>query len=135
MLLSFIFHKKEKSITYSGEENKGILLDLLYTKNILELPTVKNLYRLCIKYEIKNERDYNQFKVLNKRIPLKNNIYEYNGFKWKNVDVLMCSVNSNKAWSTFEFNEELNNHDTTELQSSLLLFYRRPRRQYCQGQC
>jgi superfamily II DNA or RNA helicase len=77
--------KKGKGVEYSGEENKSKLLDLIYQRNILERPTAKILYRFCRKYEIRTEEAYNRFKQLNPSIPLKANIYEYNGFKWQNV--------------------------------------------------
>lgn len=81
---------KKKLIThngleYKGENNKSVLLDLIYQRNILERPTTKILYRFCRKYGIRTEEAYNRFKQLNPSIPLKNNIYEYSGFKWKNV--------------------------------------------------
>ena len=77
--------KKGNSVDYSGEKNKSKLLDLIYQKNIIERPTTKILYQFCRKYEIKTEEAYNRFKSENPSIPLKNNIYEYNGFKWQNV--------------------------------------------------
>ena len=77
--------KKGNGVEYSGEENKSKLLDLVYQRNILERPTTKILYRFCDKYEIRTEEAYNRFKRLNPSIPLKDNIYEYNGFKWQNV--------------------------------------------------
>ena len=77
--------KKGKGVDYSGHDNRSVLLDLIYQRNILERPTTKILYRFCHKYEIKTEEAYNHFKRLNPSIPLKANIYEYNGFKWQNV--------------------------------------------------
>ena len=77
--------KKGKGVEYSGEENKSKLLDLIYQRNILERPTTKILYLFCRKYKIRTEEAYNRFKQLNPSIPLKDNIYEYNGFKWQNV--------------------------------------------------
>lgn len=77
--------KKSKGVNYGGEENKSKLLDLIYQKNILEKPTPKILYQICNKYKIKTEEDYNRFKKHNSSIPLKNNIYQYPGFKWQNV--------------------------------------------------
>lgn len=78
-------NKKDNGIEYNGVENKSKLLDLIYQRNILERPTTKILYRFCNKYDIKTEEEYNRFKLLNPSIPLKENIYEYNGFKWQNV--------------------------------------------------
>ena len=77
--------KNGKGVDYRGENNKSVLLDLIYQRNILERPTVKILYRFCQKYEIKTEEAYNHFKLLKPSIPLKDNIYEYGGFKWQNV--------------------------------------------------
>jgi superfamily II DNA or RNA helicase len=77
--------KKGKGVEYGGDKNKSVLLDLIYQRNILERPTAKILYRFCRKYEIMTEEAYNRFKRLNPSIPLKDNIYEYNGFKWQNV--------------------------------------------------
>ena len=77
--------KKSRGVNYGGEENKSKLLDLIYQKNILERPTTKILYKFCDKYNITAEEEYNRFKRLNPSIPLKDNIYEYNGFKWQNV--------------------------------------------------
>lgn len=77
--------KKGNGVVYGGEENKSVLLDLIYQRNILERPTTKILYRFCNKYDIRTEEEYNRFKRLNPSIPLKDNIYEYNGFKWQNV--------------------------------------------------
>jgi hypothetical protein len=77
--------KKGKGVEYGGETNRSILLDLIYHRNILERPTANILYRFCRKYEITTEEAYNRFKRLNPSIPLKDNIYEYTGFKWQNV--------------------------------------------------
>ena len=77
--------KKGKGVDYGGENNKSVILDLIYQRNILERPTAKILYRFCRKYEIMTEEAYNRFKRLNPSIPLKDNIYEYHGFKWQNV--------------------------------------------------
>lgn len=85
MGVSSFSDKKGKDVEYVGEENKSVLLDLIYQHNILERPTTKILYRFCRKYDITTEEEYNRFKLLNSSIPLKDNIYEYNGFKWKNV--------------------------------------------------
>ena len=76
---------KGKGVEYGGDKNKSVLLDLIYQRNILKRPTDKILYRFCRKYEIMTEDAYNRFKRLNPSIPLKDNIYEYNGFKWQNV--------------------------------------------------
>jgi hypothetical protein len=77
--------KNNNCKNYTGENNKSILLDLIYEQNIVERPTTKILYRFCKKYNINTEEKYNHFKNLNPSIPLKDNIYQYNGFCWKNV--------------------------------------------------
>ena len=77
--------KNNNCKNYTGEDNKSILLDLIYEQNIVERPTTKILYRFCKKYNINTEEKYNHFKNLNPSIPLKDNIYQYNGFCWKNV--------------------------------------------------
>ena len=82
---SISFNKNYEGVDYEGENNETLLLDLIYQQNILERPTTKILYRFCKKYGIQTEESYNRFKLANPSIPLKNNIYEYNGFKWKNV--------------------------------------------------
>ena len=80
------YNKKNNNCkNYTGEDNKSILLDLIYEQNIVERPTTKILYRFCKKYNINTEEKYNHFKNLNPSIPLKDNIYQYNGFCWKNV--------------------------------------------------
>lgn len=75
----------DSTVNYMGKSNKSIILDLLYQINIIERPTTKILYIFCKKYNIINEQNYNQFRELNPSIPLKKNIYQYTGFKWKNV--------------------------------------------------
>lgn len=77
--------KKGNSVDYGGEDNRSKLLDLIYQRNILKRPTTEILYQFCRKYEITTEEEYNIIKQRNPSIPLKDNIYEYNGFKWQNV--------------------------------------------------
>ena len=77
--------KNSKGADYTGDSNKSVLLDLIYQKNILQRPTTKILYKFCKKYNIRTEEDFNKFKRENPSIPLKPNIYDYNGFKWQNV--------------------------------------------------
>ena len=94
--------KNNNCKNYTGEDNKSILLDLIYEENIVERPTTKILYRFCKKYNINTEEKYNHFKNLNPSIPLKDNIYQYNGFCWKNV----LDPNGKKYYSSLE---EINN--------------------------
>ena len=71
---------------YKGDkQNSSILLDLLYSHNILEKVNTKSLIKFCKTYKVHNEQDYYRFKELNLSLNLKNNLYEYPGFYWKNV--------------------------------------------------
>ena len=72
---------------YTGsEKNKSMLIDLLYTNNILNRPiTTKRLIKFCKKYNIQNEQDYNIFKKQNPYIKFKDNLYEYPAFNWKKI--------------------------------------------------
>ena len=78
--------KETTSLDYKGtNENSSKLLDLLYSNNILNRVNTKTLNKFCKKYGIKTEQDYYRFKALNPSLNLKNNLYEYPGFYWKNV--------------------------------------------------
>ena len=71
---------------YKGDkQNSSILLDLLYSHNILEKVNTKSLIKFCKTYKVHNEQDYYRFKELNPSLSLKNNLYEYPGFYWKDV--------------------------------------------------
>jgi hypothetical protein len=71
---------------YKGDKiNNSILLDLLYSHNILEKVNTKSLIKFCKTYKINNEQDYYRFKEHNPSLNLKNNLYEYPGFYWKNI--------------------------------------------------
>ena len=71
---------------YKGDkQNSSILLDLLYSHNILEKVNTKSLIKFCKTYKVNNEQDYYRFKEHNPSLSLKNNLYEYPGFYWKNV--------------------------------------------------
>jgi hypothetical protein len=72
---------------YSGGKDKGsLILDLLYSSNILNRPTTtKTLIKFCKKYHIYTEQDYYTFKKNNPSLKLKENLYEYPGFFWKNI--------------------------------------------------
>ena len=84
---SGIENDTEKYDIYDGsEENKSILMDLLYSVGILsEIKSVKKITEFCIKHGIKNDNDYRLFKELNPSVRIKNNLYEYSGFYWKYV--------------------------------------------------
>jgi len=78
--------KETIGLDYKGNKNNSSkLLDLLYANNILNRVNTKTLIKFCIQYEIKTEQDYYRFKDSNPSLNLKNNLYEYPGFYWKNV--------------------------------------------------
>ena len=72
---------------YSGGKDTGsLLLDLLYSSNILNRPTTtKTLNKFCKKYYIHTEQDYYTFKKNEPSLKLKDNLYEYPAFYWKNI--------------------------------------------------
>lgn len=71
---------------YKGDkQNSSVLLDLLYSHNILEKINTRSLIKFCKTYKVNNEQDYYRFKEHNPSLNLKNNLYEYPGFYWKNV--------------------------------------------------
>jgi len=74
------------SLDYNGlEENKSKLLDLLYANNLLQKINIKTLSKLCLRYNIKTDEDFIKFKNRNSSLNLKNNLYDYPGFYWKNI--------------------------------------------------
>ena len=78
--------KETVGLDYKGTtKNSSKLLDLLYANNILNRVNTKTLNKFCVKYSIKTEQDYYKFKAKNPPLNLKNNLYEYPGFYWKNV--------------------------------------------------
>jgi superfamily II DNA or RNA helicase len=82
---------------YKGDKhNSSILLDLLYSHNILEKVNTKSLIKFCKTYKVNNEQDYYRFKELNPSLSLKNNLYEYPGFYWKNI----IDINNEIHYST-----------------------------------
>ena len=56
------------------------------------------LIEFCINHNIQNQEDYNEFKKLNPYLKLKDNIYDYNDFKWKPI----VDPNSEKYYSSIE---------------------------------
>jgi superfamily II DNA or RNA helicase len=89
--------KESNGLLYNGNNsNSSKLLDLLQSNNILNKVTYKTLKSFCQKYEVYTEQDYYKFKELNPSLNLKNNLYEYPGFYWKNV----VDSDSNKYYST-----------------------------------
>lgn len=78
--------KETKGLDYKGDKkNLSKLLDLLYANRILEKINTRTLIKYCLKHGIKTEQDYYRFKEINPSLNLKNNLYEYPGFYWKNV--------------------------------------------------
>ena len=83
---SGISSKESIGLSYNGKNNNSSkLLDLLQSNNILNTVNDKTIKSFCQKYEIYTEQDYNKFKEINPSLNLKNNLYEYPGFYWKNV--------------------------------------------------
>ena len=80
---------------YDGTEKiKSIIIEKL---NMM-IKTTKQLNRICIKFNIYNENDYNIFKLNNEFYKLKKNIYDYKGFKWKPI----VDPNSIKYYKTYQ---------------------------------
>ena len=111
--------KETGGLDYKGtKKNSSKLLDLLYANNILNRVNTKTLNKFCVKYSIKTEQDYYKFKAKNPSLNLKNNLYEYPGFYWKNVvdpnneeyysSKLECVNSKEKLFSSYELtlNEE-----------------------------
>lgn len=89
------------SVDYEGVDNRSRVLDLLYDKNILQKPTSSVLYRFCKKHCITNEAEYNEFKKRYPEIPLKQNVYDYDGFRWN----IVLDPQKNKYYRS---NDEIN---------------------------
>ena len=78
--------KESEGLDYKGNKsNNSKLLDLLYSNNILKRVNTKRLIEFCKKEEIKTEQDYYRFQEKNPSLNLKNNLYEYHGFHWKEI--------------------------------------------------
>ncbi|ADO67051.1 putative superfamily II helicase [Cafeteria roenbergensis virus] len=72
---------KDNQINYIGSEDKASqILDLLGFKM-----TLKELYKIMINNKIFSENDYNKFRDNNKHLKLLENVYNYEGFKWKRI--------------------------------------------------
>jgi hypothetical protein len=68
---------------YEGTELvKAQILDLLFSQDPID---TDRLYQFCIKNKIYSERDYNIFKSENPYLQLRDNLYKYKEFKWKNI--------------------------------------------------
>ena len=86
--------KELSSENYDGtNEIKSIIIQKL---NMI-INTTKQLERIRIKFNIYNEIKYNEFRLNNEFYKLKNNIYDYKGFKWKPI----IDPNSSKYYGTF----------------------------------
>lgn len=97
--------KETQDVNYSGSDLIAAkLLDLLdFSKNFKKTEYV---YEICIKNNIKNEIDYSKFIENNKHIKLSQNIYDYVGFKWKNI----VDPNNEYYYSTIEECNNAVNH-------------------------
>ena len=83
------------SRNYDGTEKiKSIIIEKL---NMI-IKTTKQLNRLCLKFNINNENEYNRFKLNNEFYKLKKNIYDYKFFKWK----IIVDPNSIKYYKTYK---------------------------------
>jgi superfamily II DNA or RNA helicase len=81
-------------IKYNGnQEISAKLLDLLGFKI-----NTKKITEILIKNNITNEKDYKEYVNKNKHLKLNENVYSYNGFKWKPI----IDPNNNKYYSTFD---------------------------------
>ena len=77
---------KSLNIDYDGLNSiKAELIDLLESSNIINPMNKERLIKFCINHNIQNQKDYNEFKKLNPYLNLKDQLYEYNGFKWKPI--------------------------------------------------
>ena len=84
------YHKNYKGTN----EIKSVIIEKLN----MTIKTTKQLEKLCIKFNINNETDYNKFKLDNKYYKFKENIYEYKGFKWKPI----VDPNSEKYYGSYQ---------------------------------
>jgi superfamily II DNA or RNA helicase len=73
-------------VDYDGLNSiKAQLIDLLESSNIINPMNKERLINFCINHNIQNQKEYNEFKKLNPYLKLKDNMYEYNDFKWKPI--------------------------------------------------
>lgn len=86
--------KNSENVDYNGSDEIGAqLLKLLGYKNNL-----KELYGIMRKHKIYNDKDYEEFIKSNKQLKLKNQVYDYEGFKWKQV----VDINGDKYYETYQ---------------------------------
>ena len=107
-LLDLIINKredtdKEQDYTepdYNGtDEIKSKLLDLLDCRKIVDRNySTKKIYNICKKNKIYTEEKYNKFRINNSFLKLKKNIFNYKGFKWKDI----IDPNNIKYYKTYE---------------------------------
>lgn len=67
---------------YDGTD---VIKSIIIEKLNMTIKTTRQLEKICVKFNIYNETDYNKFKLENKFYSLKKNIYDYKGFKWKPI--------------------------------------------------
>lgn len=76
----------EITCSYEGvETDKSKLLELLYENNLTNKINTRKLIEICRKEKIYDEKAYGVFKKKFSYLNLKNNICEYDNFKWKLV--------------------------------------------------
>ncbi|ADO67418.1 hypothetical protein crov384 [Cafeteria roenbergensis virus] len=82
------------NVNYKGSDEIGAkILKLLGYKNNL-----KELYGIMRKNKIYNDVDYHKFINDNKHLQLKKQVYDYEGFKWKQV----VDINGDKYYNTYQ---------------------------------
>lgn len=82
------------TVNYNGSDIIGAkILKLLGYKNDLN-----ELYGIMRKNKIYNDKDYYKFIENNKHLQLKKQVYDYEGFKWKNI----VDIDGDKYYQTYE---------------------------------
>ena len=77
---------KKMNFLVDGNENmKSKILELLNRNKILRHVDLPRLYNICLKFDIKDEIDYHQFKTYNSEIYLRKEPYDYKGFNWQKI--------------------------------------------------
>ena len=73
-------------VDYDGLNSiKAQLIDLLESSNIINPMNKDRLIKFCINHNIQNQKDYNEFRKLNPFLKLKEQLYDYQDFKWKPI--------------------------------------------------
>ena len=69
-----------------SEKITAELINELHLRKLLKPVGLKELYKICIKNNIKNEKEYNLFKrKYSNKYRLKENIYDYTKFYWQKI--------------------------------------------------